>query len=96
MAETSGSLFHRSGTEQLEHWAMLGAALEQVMGLNSVARLKTISQSEDLDRMLAAAGTPGGNRKLAAILEDEKEYGYRAPGQISARKRRRTKGLTGR
>ena len=68
MAESSAALFHRSGTEQLEHWAALGAAVESVLGLSAVARFKTLGRSPDIDTLIARAGTPAANRKLAQYL----------------------------
>lgn len=67
-AEASGALFHRSGTEQLEHWAALGAAVETVLGLPAVARLKALGKAPDIDSLLARVGTPAGNKKLAKHL----------------------------
>jgi hypothetical protein len=70
LAESSGALYHRSGTEQLEHWATLGAAVESAMSLSTVAKLKTLGQGPDLDAMIAYAGTPAANRELAQYLEE--------------------------
>jgi hypothetical protein len=81
LAESSGVLFHRSGTEQLEHWATLGAAVETVLGLPTVAKFKTLGQAPNIDSLIAQAGTPGANRKLAQFLEKQvfPQYGV-APG----------------
>jgi hypothetical protein len=70
-AEASAALFHRSGTEQLEHWATLGAAIETVLGLKAVARLKTLGLSSEIDSLIANAGTPAANKKLARFLETQ-------------------------
>jgi hypothetical protein len=70
-AESSGAIFHRSGTEQLEHWAILGAAVETVLGLSSVAKMKTIGQTYDLDEMLSKTGLAAANKDLARSLEKQ-------------------------
>jgi hypothetical protein len=81
-AESSAAIFHRSGTEQLEHWAALGAAVESVMGLPTVARIKTLGRAANIDSLVAAAGTPAGNRKLARFLEKQAypQYGITKRG----------------
>jgi hypothetical protein len=71
LAESSGAIYHRSGTEQLEHWATLGAAVESVMSLPTVAKLKTLGQGPDLDALIAHAGTPAANEELAKYLEGQ-------------------------
>ena len=70
-AESIGLLFHRSGTEQLEHWASLGAAVETVLGFPSVAKLKWLGQAPQLDALIGQAGTPAGNAKLAGYLKSQ-------------------------
>ena len=71
LAESSGALFHRSGTEQLEHWATLGAAVETVLGLPTVAKLKTLGRAPNIDALIAQAGTPTANRRLSRFLEKQ-------------------------
>jgi hypothetical protein len=71
LAESSGALFHRSGTEQLEHWATLGAAVETVLGLPTVAKFKTLGRAPNIDALIAQAGTPAANRRLARFLEKQ-------------------------
>jgi hypothetical protein len=71
LAESSGALFHRSGTEQLEHWATLGAAVETVLGLPTVAKFKTLGRAPDIDALIAQAGTPAANRRLSRFLEKQ-------------------------
>jgi hypothetical protein len=71
LAESAGTLYHRSGTEQLEHWATLGAAVESVMSLPTVAKLKTRGRAANIDALIAKAGTPGGNQKLSQLLEKQ-------------------------
>jgi hypothetical protein len=86
-AESSGALFHRSGTEQLEHWATLGAAVETVLGLPAVAKFKTLGQSPDIDALIAQAGTPAANRRLSRFLEKQAFPQYGAdpenPGRVA-------------
>jgi ParD-like antitoxin of type II bacterial toxin-antitoxin system len=71
LAESSGVLFHRSGTEQLEHWATLGAAVETVLGLPTVAKFKMLGRTPNIDSLIARVGTPAANRKLAQFLEKQ-------------------------
>ena len=84
VAESSGALFHRSGTEQLEHWATLGAAVESALGLPSVAKLKSLGRTPDIDALIAKAGTPAGNKKLARFLAAQPfpQYGATDTGRI--------------
>jgi hypothetical protein len=71
LAESSGALFHRSGTEQLEHWATLGAAVETVLGLPTVAKFKALGRAPNIDALIAQAGTPAANRRLSQFLEKQ-------------------------
>jgi len=50
---------------------MLGAAVESVLGLPTVARFKTLGHLPDIDALIARAGTPAANRKLARLLEKQ-------------------------
>ena len=77
-AESAGALFHRSGTEQLEHWATLGAAVEAVMSLSAVAKLKTLGRAPGIDALIARAGTPAANKKLAQLLAKQAYPQYAA------------------
>jgi len=81
LAESSAALFHRSGTEQLEHWATLGAAVEAVINLSTVAKLKTLGRAPSIDALIAKAGTPAANKKLAQFLKKQAfpQYGVK-PG----------------
>ena len=83
-AENAGTLFHRSGTQQLEHWALLGAAVETVLGFPSVAKLKALSQGPQLDALIRVAGTRAGNAKLARFLKSRsgRPVGLGPTGQL--------------
>jgi len=58
----------RSLTEQVEHWARLGEAVEAVVTHPTVELLKTLSHDERLPERLAAADTPAGRRRVARLV----------------------------
>ncbi len=71
-ARTSGEIFHRSIAQQVEHWAALGRALEAVLTVPSLAKLKIARQPIDPDRLLARASSPAGKKKTLALLAKKK------------------------
>jgi len=85
-ARTSGTVFHRSIAQQLEHWANLGKVLEGALTVRSVAHVKSLKQPVDLDRLLAKAGSSAGQRRTLALLAKKKGplYGVKAdrPGVL--------------
>ena len=81
-ARASGEIFHRSIAQQLEHWATLGRALEAVLTLSSVEKLKKAKDSVSVDDLLAKANSSVGKKRTLALLAKKKGplYGSK-PGQ---------------
>ena len=81
-ARASGEIFHRSIAQQLEHWATLGKALEAVLTLSSVEKLKKAKEPINVDDLLANANSPAGKKRTLALLAKKKGplYGTK-PGQ---------------
>lgn len=71
-AKVSGRVFHRSIAQQVEHWASLGAALEKVLTISSVAKIKSLHRPVDLERALAGAHSAAGRKKTLALLARKK------------------------
>lgn len=67
-AETSD----RSVTEQVEHWARLGQAVEDVVLAKTVERLKARSHDTDLATRIAMADTAEGRAKALSIINARK------------------------
>jgi hypothetical protein len=81
-ARASGEIFHRSIAQQLEHWATLGKALEAVLTLSSVEKLKKAKEPVNVDDLLAKANSSAGRKRTLALLAKKKGplYGSK-PGQ---------------
>lgn len=79
-ARISGSVFHRSIAQQVEHWANLGKVLESVLTVRSVAHVKILKKPVNLDRLLARAGSSAGKKRTLALLAKKKGplYGIKA------------------
>jgi hypothetical protein len=71
-ARTSGEIFHRSIAQQVEHWATLGRALESVLTVPGLAKLKSAKKPVDTDLLLARASSPAGKKKTLALLAKKK------------------------
>ena len=71
-ARASGEVFHRSIAQQVEHWATLGKALEAVVTLGSVEKLKRTKAPVDLNVLIARADSAAGKKKTLALLAKKK------------------------
>ena len=71
-ARVSGQVFHRSIAQQVEHWASLGRVLEKVLTVSSVAKVKNLNRSVELDRALAGANSAVGRKKALTLLARKK------------------------
>jgi hypothetical protein len=71
-ARASGNIFHRSIAQQVEHWATLGKALEAVLTVPSIAKIKSAQKPADLGHLLARASSPAGKKKTLALLAKKK------------------------
>ncbi|HEX7703234.1 MAG TPA: hypothetical protein VF403_20990 [Kofleriaceae bacterium] len=81
-ARAAAAVTERSLTEQVEHWARLGAAVEAVVSHRTVTVLKTRSHDPELGARLAFAKTPGGRAHAAQLIaeRDPVRHGVDAPG----------------
>jgi ParD-like antitoxin of type II bacterial toxin-antitoxin system len=69
-ARAAAAVTERSLTEQVEHWARLGAAVEAVVSHRTVTVLKTRSHDPELGARLAFAKTPGGRAHAAQLIAE--------------------------
>ena len=75
-ARAEAKLQERSLTDQVEHWARLGQAVEAAVAASTVARLKQRSHDPDLDRRLVFADTSLGQAKAAALIRQRNAVRY--------------------
>ena len=68
LARTSGALFDRPPTAQIEHWAKLGRVLESVLVGDSVAQVKRRGKVADLDQVVALSQSEKGRKKALALI----------------------------
>jgi len=71
LARTSGTLFDRPATAQIEHWAKLGRVLESVLSGESVAKVKQRGNVADLDQVVAMSQTQAGRDKALALIAQQ-------------------------
>lgn len=67
-ARTAAAVLERSLTEQVEHWARLGQAVEAAIASSTLHALKARSHDPDLADRLAAADTPDGRKTAAQLI----------------------------
>ena len=67
-ARSTGSLFDRPITAQIEHWAKLGRVLDAVLSGASVVQVKKTARVADIDRVVALSQTEGGRKKVRAVI----------------------------
>lgn|SRR5689334_13953863 len=67
-ARTAASVLERSLTEQVEHWARLGQAVEAAISSGAMHALKARSHDPELADRLAFADTPGGRKAAAQLI----------------------------
>jgi hypothetical protein len=81
-ARAAAAVTERSLTEQVEHWARLGAAVEAVVSHRTVTVLKTRSHDPELGERLAFAKTPDGRAHAARLIaeRDPVRHGVDVPG----------------
>ena len=92
-ARTAAETQDRSLTEQVEHWARLGQAVEYVVMSRTVERLKARSHDPALAKRLAAAGSVEGQAKAAEFIRQRNAvlYGIGSGGKlVKVRGRRKT------
>jgi len=69
-ARAAAGVLDRSLTEQVEHWARLGQAVEGAVLSATVERLKARSFDLDLNDRLALASTTEGRSRAAKVIRD--------------------------
>ncbi len=62
-ARTEAGVFERSIASQVEHWAQIGRAVEQVLGHDQVAALKRHAGMPELADAMRKASTEAGQRR---------------------------------
>ena len=94
-ARRAADIQDRSLTEQVEHWARLGQAVEGAVFSSTIACLKAISYDERLTQMLAVADTPSARKRAARsiAMKNPVRYGTTATEpakvhKIESRRRR--------
>lgn len=88
-ARSSGALFDRPSTAQIEHWAKLGRVLDTVLSGSSAAKVKELAQVKGLDEVVKLSQTDAGQKKARAIIARYRGPVYEAdpktPGLIIER-----------
>jgi hypothetical protein len=67
-ARTAAQTLERSLTEQVEHWARLGQAVEDAIMAATVQRLKARSHDSELAQRLELAQSAEGRAKAATFI----------------------------
>jgi hypothetical protein len=67
-ARTEAKVFDRSIASQLEHWALIGRAVEQVLGHDQIAALKRQAGMPEFADAMRKASTEAGQRRALAHL----------------------------
>lgn len=97
-ARAAAQVLDRSLTEQVEHWARLGQAIESAMTSSTVQKVKARSYDPDLATRLAVADTAAGTAKAAALIRQRNplRHGITPGGKLVAvgRRSKRAKSTT--
>lgn len=93
-ARAAAAVDDRSLTEQVEHWARLGQAVEDAVLAATVKRLKARSHDRALSARLAFAGSPAGQVAAAKLIADRNAtlHELDADGRVRARRGKRRAG----
>jgi ABC-type hemin transport system substrate-binding protein len=92
-ARTAAETADRSLTEQVEHWARLGQAVEDAVLAATVQKLKARTHDPELAQRLGVASTPAGRAKAVAFIQQRNQvmHGIGEGGRLrvvrSAKKR---------
>jgi len=68
LARTTGALFDRPPTAQIEHWAKLGRVLDSVLLGESAANVKQRGSIVDIDRVVALSQSAKGQKRALALI----------------------------
>jgi hypothetical protein len=69
-ARTAAKVLDRSLTDQVEHWARLGEAVESAISARTVQRLKARSYDPGLAQRLAAPSTAAGQARATKLIRE--------------------------
>jgi hypothetical protein len=69
-ARAAAAILERSLTEQVEHWARLGQAVEAAISAKTLHVLKARSHDPQLAERLAFADTAAGRRSAARMIRE--------------------------
>ena len=67
-ARQVNALMHRSIAGQVEHWAMLGRAVEALLRTSEIVALQKRGEVQPLGKILASVDTVPGRKRLKAYL----------------------------
>jgi hypothetical protein len=67
-ARTEAEVFERSIASQVEHWAQIGRAVEQLLGHDQVAALKRQAGVREFSEAMRQASSEAGQRRALAHL----------------------------
>ena len=83
-ARAAAATLDRSLTEQVEHWARLGQAVEDAILATTVQRLKARSHDPDLQTRVVRATTPEGQTRAAELIRrrNPERHGLDAKGNV--------------
>jgi hypothetical protein len=87
-ARAAAAIEDRSLTEQVEHWARLGHAVEEAVLATTVKRLKSRSHDPQLAARVAAASTPEGRAAAAKLITERNRVRHEldASGRVRVRR----------
>lgn len=67
-AKESGSLFHRSPPQQVEHWAQIGRVMESALSYRAVKSAKAWGSQEDIDELVDEVSSPEGKAGARNVI----------------------------
>lgn len=92
-AKEAAQIQDRSLTEQVEHWARLGEAVEAATSASTVALLKAASYGQSIDDALSFARSPEGRAHAKVVIERDNPVRYEQSGgkitKLTARARKK-------
>jgi len=70
-ARTEAAVFERSIASQVEHWAQIGRAVEQILGHDQIAALKRQAGARELSDALRQASSEAGQQLVIEHLRKQ-------------------------
>ena len=68
-AKATGTTFHRSPPQQIEHWAQIGRVMEAALSYSAQGKIKVAATRKTLDDALTVVGTDEGKMKAHAVIK---------------------------